>query len=354
MSDDVRDEKVKAAIMNIASLIVGNNKDELNLIVSYFNEAVKINFSSENSNQNFAAGCVSGSTFNDGKNLNTSIIVNLPLPPNNTGTPEYNWWIVDVHHELFHAFTKILNSNQSYEKTNDNIYMAATGGKITRFIEKDGTRVNDGDIQLSVLFNELTTDLMAYIFAYKRFFGVENVRIDKILHSNQLEIIANTFGYKNGYYELLQLGLLLSEAFTNYPVNYDYIENNGKSFFNQKVDNMQYNDLFNCIMYNPLNLKNKLLDFISDEDLNKLNESASNIITNFTNNGRFVDKENISIVMKIIKNYFDQKIKKMRKQGIDEARIKLLQSNFEERYEYVSKYYNIENLLNINSGRSIS
>ena len=92
--------------------------------------------------------------------------------------------------------------------------------------DNNGVKVNDGDLPVSILFNELTTDLMAYILTYKRFFGVSNIKIDEILNGTQLELIANIYKFKNGYYELLQLGLLISAAFTNYPINYDYIENN--------------------------------------------------------------------------------------------------------------------------------
>lgn len=353
MSDAERNEKVNSAIRNIASLIAGNDSNLYNALVNIFRDKVKIHYGAQNENPNYAAGCSSASSIVDGKNNNINIDVNLRRPPISTTTPEYNWWIVDVHHELFHAFTKILNSNTFYEKDDNNTILASTGGKITIFTDNNGVKVNSGDLPISRLFNELTTDLMAYILTYKRYFAVDNVSIDEILHSNQLEQIVNIYKYKNGYYELLQLGLLLSEAFTNYPVNYDFVESKGKSFFDIKNGDMQYNDLFNGIMYNPLIIKNKLLEFISNEDWNKLNASSKKIISSFENRGRIVETTEIGVVMKIIKKYFENKIQMMRVRNVDETIIRLVEKNFEERYQYVANYYGISNLLNEENFRNI-
>lgn len=353
MSEVERNEKVNNAIINIASLIAGSDSNLRSALISIFRDKVKINYGAKNENLNFAAGCSSASKLENEKNYNVKINVNLPIPPVSTKIAEYNWWVVDVHHELFHAFTKILNSNTFYEKDDNNTILASTGGKITIFTDNNGVKVNSGDLPISRLFNELTTDLMAYILTYKRYFAVGNVSISEILHGKQLEQIASIYKYKNGYYELLQLGLLLSEAFTNYPVNYDFVESKGKEFFDIKSNNMQYNDLFNGIMYNPLTIKNKLLEFISNEDWNKLNTSSKKIISSFENGGRIVEKEEIGIVMKIIKKYFDNKIQKMRDQNIDEEVIQLVEKNFEERYQYAANSYGISDLLNEGNFRNI-
>lgn len=353
MSDAERNEKVNSAIRNIASLIAGNDGNLYNALVSIFHDKVKIHYGAQNENPNYAAGCSSSSSIVDGKNNNINIDVNLRRPPISITTPEYNWWIVDVHHELFHAFTKILNSGKLIEKSDDKTTLASTGGKITVFNDNNGIKVNGGDLPVSKLFNELTTDLMAYILTYNRFFGVSNIKIDEILNGTQLELIASVYKFKNGYYELLQLGLLISAAFTNYPANYDYIENKGKSFFDLKFGDMQYNDLFNGIMYNPLDIKNKLLESISIEDWNKLNESSKKIISSFENGGRIVERVEISNVMKIMKHYFDNKIQKMRDQNIDEEIIQRVERDFEARYQYVANYYGILDLVDESNIRNV-
>lgn len=353
MSETERNEKVNAAIRNIADLIAGNNSVFYKTLINSFNEKVKIHYGAKNENSNFTAGCNSSSSLANGKNDNVNINVNLPTPPISASTIEYNWWIVDVHHELFHAFTKIVNSGKLTEKIDNKTILASTGGKITVFNEKNGVKVNGGDLQVSLLFNELTTDIMAYILTYTRFFATSNINISGILHDVHLESIVHTYGYKNGYYELLQLGLLLSEAFTNYPVDYDYIKNNRRSFFDQKANEMQYNDLFYGIMYDPLGLKNKLLDFISDDDWKTLNENSKIIMSSFQNRGRTIEKENIAEVMKTIKKYFTNKIQQMRERSIDENCVQLLEKNFKERYQYVANYYGISELVDESNIRNV-
>lgn len=353
MSETERNEKVNVAIRNIADLIAGNDSNLYNALVSIFNDKVKIHYGAQNENPNFAAGCSSAASIVDGKNNNINIDVNLRRPPISSTTPEYNWWIVDVHHELFHAFTKILNSDKLTEKIDNETILASTGGKITIFNDNNGKKVNSGDLPVSLLFNELTTDLMAYILTYMRFLATNNVNVSGILHGVHLESIAQTYGYKNGYYELLQLGLLLSEAFTNYPVNYDYIINKRRSFFDQENNNMQYNDLFYGIMYNPLSLKNKLLESISNDDWNALNENSNIIISSFQNSGRTIEKENIAEVMKIIKKYFTDKIRKMKEQNIGEDIIQLVEKNFEDRYQYVANHYGILDLVDESNIRNV-
>ncbi len=353
MSEAERNEIVNAAIRNIADLIAGNNSNLYSNLISIFNSKVKIYFDAKNDNPNFAAGCSSSASLVDGKNNNIDINVNLRTPPISRKSIEYNWWIVDIHHELFHAFTKLLNSGKLTEQTDNKTILAATGGKISIFSVNNGVKVNSGDLQVSLLFNELTTDLMAYILTYTRFLQTRNINVDGILHSVDLESIANTFGYKNGYYELLQLGLFISEAFTNYPVNYDNITQNRKSFFDLETNNMQYNDLFYSIMYNPLILKNKLLESLSNDDWNSLNENAKIIMSSFQNRGRTIEKESIAEVMKIIKKYFTDKIEKMRNQKIDEIRIQLLEKHFEERYQYVANYYGITELVDESNIRNV-
>jgi hypothetical protein len=57
--------------------------------------------------------------------------------------------------------------------------------------------------------------------------------------------------------------------------------------------------------------------------------------------------------MKIIKKYFENKIQMMRVRNVDETIIRLVEKNFEERYQYVANYYNISNLLNEENFRNI-
>lgn len=334
---------IEQAKKNIAKIIVGNSSNLCNELLEIFNDRIEIKIGSKSSNANFAA-YTSGTLihkFDDKGNLQVQsgkVSIGLPSPPNSNSL-EFNGWYVDVHHELFHAFAKIMNGIKQCEN-DGTFYYAPIGGKIS-ILKRDnnGKLINGGDIPFSVLSNELVTDLLAYACTYKS--------LDGIFYGVYLDTINERFGHYDGYYELLQLGLVIFNAFSNYSPDYDQIFRNGDGIFNKKFvgsETCYYNDLMYGILYNPAHIKNKFLEYLSEEDWNKLNKYSKSLLDNFQNNNRKMDKTEINNVMEIMKKYFVKKIEVMKKNNLlsDEV-IKQLSVKFNERYEYAKTYYGIKN-----------
>lgn len=331
-------EEINKAINNIANLICGFNSQSSKELVRLFQEKVKIEFVDSNNNlenTNFSGG-TKGTIIhkfdnNQLKVQNTNIVVtffkNLPIN---------NYTKVDIHHELFHAFTKLMMGIKNAEKKDNNTYLIPAGGKISTFIYENGLLKNNGDVPFFLLVNELMTDLFAYICTYQSMEG--------IIYSDDLISIKNNYGYKNGYFELLPLGLVIFNAFANYTPDYDKIYNSSSGVFDKKYlsDNkiIYYNDLLYGIMFNPLYIKNKLLEGLTEDEYNELNRLSSMIINNFQNGSRTIKQEEIIKVLEIIKKYFVNKMDKIEEDITNEEILYDLFDKFNQRYNSSINYYN--------------
>lgn len=187
---------------------------------------------------------------------------------------------------------------------------------------------------------------MAYISTYKSIKSMND-----IIYGKGLENIDAKYGHYNGYYELLQLGLVIFNAFSNYPANYDSIINNGKEIFSCKYPNklngedLYYNDLLYGVMLNPMHIKNQFLKYCTEEDWNELNTASSSILNNFQN-GRNIDKVGVNRLLKLSEKYFNRKVLSCNN-DLSSDIIKRLQQNFHERLEYAKGYYNIQQEKNL-------
>jgi hypothetical protein len=342
MNEEETREMIEQAKRNIIKMVVGNNNSLCNELLNIFNSRIEIRLGSQSQNTNFAA-YTSGSLihkFDDKGNLlvqSGKVSIGIPYPPDSNSAC-FNGWYVDVHHELFHAFAKIMNGIKSCEN-NGNIYYSPIGGKISILkFDNNGALINCGDIPFSVLSNELTTDLFAYICTYKS--------LDGIFYGNDLDIIDERFGHYNGYYELLQLGLVIFNSFSNYTPNYDQLISNGDDIFNKKFQGnitCYYNDLMYGVLYNPAHIKDKFLEYASEKDWNELNKYSKSLLDNFQNNNRKIVKADVNNIMKIIKNYFVTKIEVMKTNKIlSYDVINQLTIKFNERYEYAKTCYGIK------------
>ena len=347
MTNQERDRAVRKAVEDIAFVVAGNNKLDIDTLVDYFYNNVTIKYGQRNDNPNHAAATSGAVSKINSKYVNTNLGVNLPLPPDSINSPDYYWWVVDIHHELFHIFTKIINSNSNNERINDNLTLVSTGGVITKLVKKNGVFQNGGQMYCSKMMNELTTDLMAYILTYTRFYPETNYTIEDIIDNNGLEEIEAIYKHKNGYYELLQLELLMVKAFNNYSVSYDSIlRTKTHGIFDLKypsTDNqtVYYNDLFYGVMCDPISLKNQIKNTLGVEDYNRLEDYSYKIINNFENNGRTIDKQAIINVMNLLKTYFDKRIQYLKASGVDDDTIIILQRDFYKRFQKAASYYEI-------------
>lgn len=330
----------------IVELICGNNLELGRELLSYFNNVVEISFDGISDNVNFGAHTAGALKyeFKNGDLLvkSSEISIRLPMPPNQN-SPQFNGWMVDVHHELFHAFTKLINGIKKCENEGD-LYYAPSGGKISIMKYNNGTLNNCGDVPCSVLFNELITDLIAYASTYKS--------IDGIIYGDDLATIDERFGHYNGYFELLQLGLVIFNGFSNYSPNYDYMANKGifEGKYTNKIDGeyCYYNDLLYGVMYNPMHIKTQFLKYCSEDEWEQLNEASKLILYDFQNRGRIINKECVKKIMELIGKYFENKMNSL-ENNLDSEITDIIRRKFNERFEYAKNYYNVQPEYNNNS-----
>lgn len=335
MIDQIKAE-IEIAKLEIAKLICGNNPESIQTILDSFNKMVTIEFNKSANNPNFGAftgGAIKFDVTNKGKIIskNTKITIGINYPPN-PNTQSINGWKVDIRHELFHAFTKLMQTY--YPKLENNKYYVPSGGTISIF---DNHFKYEGVIKSSILLNELVTDLIAYICSYKS--------AEKIIHGTDLETINTRFGHYNGYFELLPLGLVFLQGFANYPVDYDYLVNQGYGIFDRKGKNgLYHNDLLYGILLDPLYIRTKLIDTLGEKDWEDFDKLSNEVLNNFQNKGRTIDNDSIKKIIILMKKYFQNKIEN---NNLTTNVIEDLIRQFNEHIDYAVKCYNID----INSKR---
>lgn len=321
----------------IATLICGNDNSLKNDLINIFNNYVNVKIGDPADNINFAAytGSSIKHRFDSEGNLfvqTGKINVGIPLPPAR-GNLNFNGWMVDVHHELFHAFTKILSGEKKCQR-NGNIYYVPNGGKISIFLNENGNFKNKGDVSSSVLINELITDMIAYCCTYETF--------DLIFNSHGLDVINQKYGHYNGYFELFQFGLVLYHAFANFEPNYDHILESGRGIFDNKYSgsNLYYNDILYGVMKNPSHINTQFVKYSTEEEYEKLNDSCQKILSDFSNNGRKVNETEIKKAMEIIRTFFNNKMNYFKKEGqISLDIINDLENRFKLQYSKAQKSY---------------
>lgn len=127
-------ENIEMSKNDLAMLISGNNIESYNELISVFNAQVTVRWDEQIDNRNFAAqsGGRVRHKFNENGELlvqSSNITVDLQAPPN-SDSPGFNGWMVDIHHELFHAYTRLMSGIKKCEKK-ENKYYAPSGGKIS-------------------------------------------------------------------------------------------------------------------------------------------------------------------------------------------------------------------------------
>ena len=274
------------------------------------------------------------------------IIITLPSFNNTTNIHHYR---IDMRHEFFHAFANLLNEKTIRLDIDNNIMILNLGGKIN---ERNmyNPRNDHNDLNASVLFNEIVTDISAYCSYYPQL----NISMDQILNSGGLESINSIYSMGNGYRQLFPLGMCIIKAFSNYKCDYDKLKQNKfEAKFPSDNETIYYNDLLYGVLYNPLRTKDLFIKYTSENDWQKLEEISESILTDLKENGRKVDFKNIEGYLKILEKYLNNKYK-MENNPILKEQLKIIISDFNSNYNKALTYYrNLEcNDRNVYNGRS--
>ena len=361
MFDENIDENQKRIVNDIIRrliyLIAGNNSQLQSELKNNIEKSLKIIFIENeyaNRTQNFKAVtecepkinvnkynkvCVN----NDNSRYISIKIQNIPL----VNHPNFDDAYLIMAHEMFHAITYILSNNTECIKVDDNNqYLAGTGGSLYLFERKNNTFERISGIKLGKFFNELTTDIISYIILDSFHYGTVN--LDNFLR-NPYYIIGAAKYYKigTGYHQLSSgLGLLTLRAFENFPVDYRQIIKNG--IFDSKYpsdDNeiLFYNDLLEGVLRNPLHLYKCYEKVMGKSEWIKFCVLADKLIKGFPNNLKSDNfKSDVEEYIKILKKYFDNKIKQLQdEKKIDNNYVIRLKQNFNEIYYEVLKQFNI-------------
>lgn len=329
------DDEINNAIRDVARLI-SNDEQQINQLMDIFKKRVTVQFTQNTiEGTSHAAGTDPIIDFKEEngtfKVVCNKIIVTLPQLLNTTNIHHFR---IDARHEFFHAFAYLLNDN--IIRLNVDKLFFNLGGKINERSMYNPRRDNN-DSYASVLFNEIVTDLSAYCSYYPQL----NISMNQILNGNGLESINEIYGMGNGYRQLFPLGKCIIKAFSNYNCDYDRLGQNKyeAKYKSDSNDNIYYNDLLYGIIYNPLSIKDSFIKYTSEEDWQALENIAKCIVTDFKENDRKVDYENIQSCLNILAKYLNNKYQKTNDPVVKRQLVVII-NEFNDYYNKAINYYN--------------